>query len=236
MKKVVFFISFAFVVIAGVMLYLVKVGVSLRPAEYIKPSVMTDGIATVARDVSLRIFPELQSDDYLVWGLPDESALGGAPSAAEARQLVELLKNEEERVRAKKITVMADAGRVSDGNAGPDLQNCAVPCWILRPQDQAHELAPNSFIAGRLRPLAEKNSQHYFTMTVIPFQFGQAVPDECWGEKRLDFRCIQLVSIQAAEKKLPKDRVPLSMKPPQHPRHFFMNKYNEHDFFLFIEL
>jgi hypothetical protein len=231
MKKVVFFISFAFVVIAGVMLYLVKVGVSLRPAEYIKPSAMTDGIATVARDVSLRIFPELQTDDYLIWGLPDESGEGGPAAAAEARELVELLKNEEEHARGKKISVTADVG-----TPGPDVSTCASPCWILRKQDQANELSPNAFIKEKIRPRTETSDKHYFTLTVVPFEFGKPVPDECWGEKRLDFRCIQLVSIQAAQKKLPKEnRGGVATKSGPKPRYFFMNKYNEGDFFLFIE-
>jgi hypothetical protein len=227
MKKIIFFFSFAFIVIAAVMIYLVKVGVSIRPAMYIKPSPMTEGLQTVARDVSLRLFPDLQTDDYLVWGLPEASG--------ESQQLVQLLQAEEERARGKKITIFPSSSPGAAVANAPDLALCVSPCWILRKQDQAHELSPNRFISEQLRPLVEKNGKHYFTLTVIPFQFGTPVPDECWGEKRLDFRCIQLVSIQANEKKVLKDRASGAAPAANTKRYFFMNKYNEGDFFLFIE-
>lgn len=225
------FLGLAFVIISAVMIYLVKVGVSLRPALYIKPSLMTDGVNTVARDVSLRLFPDLQGAGYLVWGI--------ASTDGESQRILNLLKTEEEHARGKSISVLA----ASDQTSSEELAQCATPCWILREHDQAHELTANAFIREKLRPLSEKIGTKYFTLTIVPFRFGVPVPEECWAEKRLDFKCIQLVSVQAAERKLPKNRVPPRAGPAgaelkaneSSPRYFFMNKYNEGDYFLFIE-
>jgi hypothetical protein len=173
------------------------------------------------------LFPDLQGADYVVWGLPAENA--------ESPEILNLLKSEEEKARGKTIHVMTAGAETSEDA----LKACSTPCWILRAQDQAHELKANAFLQEKLRPLAEAEGKKYFTLTVVPFQFSREVPQECWEEKRLDFECIQAVSVQTTIRKLPKHMQSeieegTRGKNPR-ARYFFLNKYNESDFFLFIE-
>lgn len=230
-------LTLACLVIAGVMLYLVKKGVSLRPALYIKPSPMTEGMKTVARDLSLRLFPEFQDARYVVWGIDAKDV--------EALEVLNSLKAEEERSKAKPVQILT----VSDATTAEDLQKCQTPCWLLRPQEQAHELKPNHFSDEVLKPFLIRQNAGYFNLTIVPFEFAAEVPTECWAERRLDFECIQKVSVQATERKLPEEvKVDLdSLRKtgkhaesfvrgsPRRKRYFFLNKYNESDFFLFLE-
>lgn len=209
MKKITILLSLAFLIIAAVMIYLVKTGVSLRTAPYIRPSLVSADFLNVPDSVFTRIFPELQSAHYIIWGLPEMSD--------EAVVFVkEFTRRYEEQFKAK-VNMLADPLQVSKD----DVEKCEKPCWIFLPQDRAHQLALNEWIEQNVWHL----KRNYITMTWMDFVRNPEVPTHCVEEKRLDFECLPLVAIKDVERKF---REP-------NKRYFFMRKYQDQDFFLFVE-
>lgn len=69
MKKLIFLISIASIVIAACMIYLIKTGISLSPAVLIKPSHF-DSESTVVAATVQRLFPQLS--EYKRWGVTSD--------------------------------------------------------------------------------------------------------------------------------------------------------------------
>jgi hypothetical protein len=89
------------------------------------------------------------------------------------------------------------------------------------PQDKANTLTPNAWIDEKIVP-TQKN---YLTLTVMPFNGDEMVSDFCDQQKRQTLECITPVSVREIHRK---------MKDPKQ-LYFFLRKYNERDFFLFVQ-
>ena len=209
MKKVYLLIAGALTLISLCLIYLVKQGVSLRSEPIIRPSIISADQKNVAFGVITRLAPEFQNADYVIWGLP-----GDGPSE---QNLMALMKAKYEEVYRKSVQMIEHARTRSP----QEISGCQSPCWLIVSQDDAHRLGKNDFLREVIDPLKKK----YFSITLVGFSRGAEVSPQCLQEKRLDFPCLSQLAIHEAERK---------MKEPGH-KYFFMKRYLEKDYFLFLE-
>lgn len=207
MKTILSIIAASFVVIAACMLYLVKTGVVMRSAPYIKPTTIQQDIEIVAEQSILRLFPDLQNAKFVLWGL-DLNKEDQQRFLAKAQQ-------EYERRFPHKVKLLNSAESTSE-----QVKDCATPCWILMPQEGAHQLEGNGFIEQNIKPLTEQ----YISISWIDFQNPKEVPAECIDQKYLNLFCMKWVGLNEAQRRF-KD---------QGQRYFFMRKYLDHDYFVYV--
>ncbi|UYL10303.1 hypothetical protein B9G69_006885 [Bdellovibrio sp. SKB1291214] len=209
MKKIFALLGLVFAIITFCMIYLVRKGVSLRSEPLIRPTVISADQRNIASHTVLRIFPDLQNNDYILWGVLPES-----PDT-------QLLMTHFLEEYFKKLQIPPHI--IQDGTkASPEeIKNCAKPCWVKMPHDQANTLAGNSLIEEKIIP----THKNYLTLTVMPFNGDETVSEFCDQQKRLTLECITPVSVREIHRK---------MKDPKQ-LYFFLRKYNERDFFLFVQ-
>ncbi|MFS4459233.1 hypothetical protein [Bdellovibrio sp. HCB2-146] len=209
MKKIGFLLGGAFVIITVCMLYLVRKGISLRTAPLIKPTEISTDRHNIAEHLVLRLFPELQSNDIILWGI--------LPENAESQALVQMAASDYERMFKTPVHFISNA----ESATLQDFQNCKKPCWILLAKDKANELTPNEFIDKNIQPL----NRPYITLTLVNFTGAEEVTDACENQHRLHLDCLVPLSVRDAKKK---------MKDPN-KLYFFLRKYNDRDYFLFTQ-
>lgn len=221
MNKVWFALIGAMVLIAAVMMFLVMKGVGLRAAPLIRPSLMDADLQIVASSTVSRLYPELQKTPLIVLGVLPLN---------ERRQL--LLK---QLTEAFKKTFQKEPGQLdlSTAPAGGEsitdqLAACPRPCWILGPLMEANELAGTTSSNQGLmevRAALQNSGEVYFNLSAIDFDRVVETPVDCLDEKRLSYRCLAPLVVHDSLRKM-KDAV---------AKYFFLRKYNERDYFLFLE-
>ncbi len=213
MKKVMAALALSLLIISACIFYLLRTGISLRPAPLIMPSVMSEDQSHVASAIVHRLFQEFQDSHYVLWGV--------LPETEDSVRILNLAVQEYEKTFHLSVNFIRDAETASEEY----LRACKKPCWLLISNKKANQLdlkpEAGSFIESHLRPL----NLPFFTLTFIPFQKNTVVTDECNNQKRLSLDCLVSVSVREAIRK---------MKDPS-KRYFFMNKYNEIDYFLFLQ-
>lgn len=209
MNRVFSAIVLSLLIISACIVYLVRSGISLRAAPIIQPSHMDADGGNVAKSLNVRLFQELQNSHYVVWGV--------LPETAESALLISKAAEEYEKIFHKSVQFIRDA----EGASPEYLRACAKPCWLTVARTKANQLSANPFIQNNILSLDEP----FFTITIVPFKPDEIVPDGCDGEKRLSLRCFAPISVRSVRRKI---KVPGK-------RHFFLNKYYENDFFLFIQ-
>jgi hypothetical protein len=209
MKKLILLVAFGFVVISACLVYLVKSGIALRSAPQIKPSVIAADFHNVPQGLFLRLYPDLQPAYYFLWGVSYDSP--------EVQKTIFALKDQYEKEFRRPVQILFSGPQLT-----PEaVRNCASPCWLILASGQAHELGRNELIETHIKP----HLRTYTTLTWIDFDGVAEVPERCQIQKFLDLECLKLVSVREVQKK---------MKDPRQ-RYFFMRKYLDHDFFLFVQ-
>lgn len=209
MKAIFSILAICFVLITATIVFIIRSGVSIRTAPIIKPSIISPDFNNVFQGISLRLFPDFQQAEFVLWGIPE--------SSLEAQNTLSQLQKKVEAEMGTSISILRNGLTATQ----QDIQNCARPCWVLLPEDSAHELTANMWVNENLRP----SGSTYFTITWVQFNRTSTVPEYCTKEKRLDLECLKKVSIQEVSRKI---------KAPDR-RYFFMRKYLDRDYFLFIE-
>lgn len=209
MKIIISLLSLGFVIIIACLVYLLNSGVSIRTAPIIKPSIVSQDFINVPQGLFLRLFPDIQQSHYILWSVSQNSA--------EVQKTLSVMRERTEKELHAPVQFIYDGANAT----AQEVQACARPCWILFAEDQAHELQPNSWIESHVKPLGRP----YFTLSWIPFQREVKVPEGCVKEKRLDLECLKVISVQEVRRKMKDDSV----------RYFFMRKYMDRDYFLFVE-
>ena len=209
MNRIFSAIALSLLLISACIVYLVRSGISLRAAPIIQPSLMDFNSDNVAKALNIRLFQEMQNSRYVIWGV--------LPETEESARLINKAAEEYERLFHKPVQFIRDAEVAS----AEYLRACAKPCWLTVASAKANPLSANTFIKDSILSLAEP----FFTITIVPFKPDVEVPDGCEGEKRLSLRCFVPISVRSVRRKI---------KEPE-KRHFFLNKYYENDFFLFIQ-
>ncbi len=209
MKKIVALLGLAFLIISACLIYLVKSGVGLRSAPIIRPSILLEDGQNMSLGVVARLAPDFQTADYLL--------LGFLPETADSQKFLEMLKSEYEMLYKKSVQILPNAIEAKP----EDIQACIAPCWLLLPNTMANELSNNEWIQKLIRPL----NRNYFSITWIPFSTGGEVTDACVQQKRLTLDCLKMLSVHEAKRKMKETE----------KRYFFMRKYLDRDYFLFVE-
>lgn len=207
MKIISWILGLGFLIITACILYVIKSGVSIRTAPMIKPAAVSADFTNVPQSLFLRLFPDLQQSHYILWGVSQNSS--------EVQKTLSILKDRYELEFKKPVHFIYDglAATLSD------VEKCPHPCWILFPEEQAHELNANSWQQKNLHPL----QRTYFTLTWISYERNLQVQEHCVAEQRLDLECLKQVSVNEVRRKMPE------------PRSFFMRKYMDRDYFLLVE-
>ncbi|KYG63852.1 hypothetical protein AZI86_13620 [Bdellovibrio bacteriovorus] len=209
MKTIISLLSLGFVIIIVCLVYLLRSGVSIRTAPIIKPSIVSPDFTNVPQGLFLRLFPDIQQSHYILWSVSQNSA--------EVQQTLSIMKERAEKELRQPVQFIYNGPKATL----EEVKACARPCWILFPEDQANELKSNDWINTRLKPL----DRPYFTISWIAFHRDITVPEPCIKEKRLDLECLKVVSIQEVRRKMKEESA----------RYFFMRKYMDSDYFLFLE-
>lgn len=209
MKIIGSILVFCCIVITICIFFLVKSGVSLHPAPYIKPAIIAADGHNIPMGIFMRLFPDLQKSHYVLWGFSMKNS--------EEQKTFDSVKDRYEAESKMTVSVISNPEAVSE----QVVKDCAQPCWIVFPEEKANELAPNAWILQNITPL----NAEYVTITWVDFKRGMDVPENCQHMKYLDFTCIKAVAVNAVDRKI-KDK---------DQRYFFMQKYQDRDHFLFVE-
>ena len=207
MKWIVGGLSAACVIISICIIAIVRSGVSIRTAPLIKPTAIQGDPQIIGEHLSLRLFPDLQSTHYWLWGVDRQNP--------EVTTTLETMKVAYQKRFQRPIHELEASTATTEM-----VRDCPQPCWIYTDDKKAHELETNPFIEKFIHP----TQKDYRTVSWIETPRKVAVPSHCVEEKRLSFDCLAKVSMHEVERK---------MKSP-HPRHFFLRKYLDHDLFVFI--
>lgn len=208
MKKMSILLGLGFIIVTLCMLYLVRSGVSLRAQMLIKPTEMSDDLHAITQSVVLRLYPDFQKSDYVLWGLPLDST--------EAKNSFDSIRNEYQKQSKKTVQVINDF----DQATALQIAECQTPCWILGHSEKTNQLTENKMIDLKLK----STQKSFMTLSWLSFQKVESVPDHCLSEKRLDLACLKFLSLKQVEKKMTRNN-----------RNFFLNEYNEKDLFLFVQ-
>lgn len=208
MKKISYLIVFALLIISACILHLVKKGVSLRPESLISPSMANADLQNLPPAIFSRLLPQFEESQDVIFGF--------LPMTSESQKFFDSLRAEYQANLPQQVTVI-DPSTTAGKKA---LESCTKACWILTSSENANQLKANAFIDQTIRP---RNSK-FITLTWMPFSLPVKVPMDCFSEKRLDFSCFRLLSIQASQRKIKAGQ-----------RNFFLNSYNGKDYFLFVE-
>lgn len=180
----------------------------MRSAPIIRPSEISEDRYNIAHGIIYRLSPEFQDSHYVLWGF--------LPQSSESQRIFAHFRTEYERVFQHPVHLYENAETASL----EDLLACEKPCWLLLPQEKAHELTKNNFITEKIQPLGRP----FISVTWLPFSKLEEVPEYCVREKRLTLECLKVLGIHESQRK---------MKPGH--QYFFLKKYNERDFFLFFQ-
>lgn len=207
MKVIYWILGICLVIVSACVLYLVKTGIVMRAAPYIKPTNIESDPAIIGEHLYMRLFPDFQSARYVLWGVHPES---------EEVQIT-LSKIRELYEKQFRTTInMINAETATE----QDVANCQTPCWVFFAPEKAHSLVPNEFVHEKI----EKVTPMYFSITWVDFKNPEPVPQNCIDQKFLDLHCLKLVSLEDAQRRF-KDHG---------QRYFFLRKYLDHDYFLFV--
>lgn len=209
MKKVALFLSLSIVIIAGIIVHLMRSGISLRSEPLIKPTVVDADHRNVAAHFVLRLYPELLNTHYLIFGI--------LPETEESQRVLSLMTEEFFKLIKQPVQILRNAETLS----AAEIAACHKPCWLLVDRQKANQLTPNEFIDQKIRPL----NQPFMNLTYVPFRGDEEVSDFCNNEKRLTLECLGPVAVRDVHRKL-KDHS---------QRYFFLRKYNNLDYFLFVQ-
>ncbi len=207
MKWIVGGLATACVIISICIIIIVRSGVSIRSAPLIKPTAIQADPRIIGEHLSLRLFPDLQSSHYWLWGVDRQNP--------EVYTTLQTIKAAYQKRFQRPIHELEATAATAE-----TVRLCPQPCWIYLDDRKAHELEPNAFIENFIHP----TQKDYRTVSWIETPRQVSVPPHCVEEKRLSFDCLAKVSMHEVERK---------MKSP-HPRHFFLRKYLDHDLFIFI--
>ena len=203
-KKVYALLILTLIAITLVMISLLKKGVTLRLEPLIKPTVIDSNFEPVARHLFLRLFPDFQDADYIIWSFDTES---------EETELFKIrIKSEFESKINKKLSFY-DFSLEKPQN---DLDLCSKPCWIYSKSQQDAEIIEQTMRAKQ---------NNYRVIYGIHYTEVPEVSEACLSQSRLEYKCIPPIALNDVKKKLKDNSA----------RYFFLKKYLDLHFYLFIK-
>lgn len=211
-KKVYIILGTALVIISLCMVYITFKGAGLRTEPIIKPSPIDKDHANITFGVIRRMFPSFQKSDYVIWGADLEKV-------NEENDIIKLLQTE----HFKQLGTYPNPKIVTNETSDEEIKNCTKPCWIIVDKNHASQL--NGSQNEILEKVKKQLGPNYFSITIMEFSPEIAVTENCNSEKFISADCVMPISVREAKRYM-KDK---------NTRYFFMRRYNEVDYFLFLQ-
>ena len=196
-------------VITACILYLVQNGISLRAAPLIQPSKIEDDYKNVADALTHRLFQQFQNSHYVIWGVK--------PETPETERLLNYIADDYKKIFKETLHNLDDAENADE----QALLNCSKPCWLKVTKAASHRLDLISDFESKIKKL----ERPFFSITLISFSGDESVPNACERQKRLSFNCLVPISVRSVSRKF-RDST---------KKYFFLNRYYENNYFLFIQ-
>lgn len=198
-KKIYWIFGIVFLVISSAMITIIKRGVTLRLQPLIKPTQLENNLEPMARHLFLRMFPDFQQADYVIWNFE------GASKETELffSQITNRFESE-----IKKVNFLSPNHAL--------LGECPAPCWAT-----STSVSQLSDLKKQLVGLNKK----WIVIHWKNYNAVEVVSDVCLNQKILSEECIIPVAVNDVKKRLKDPSV----------RYFFLKKYLDRDFYLFIK-
>jgi len=196
MKIILSLLAAALLISSGVMFFLVKKGVALRPAGVIAPTEIGINSELIGKSIALRLFPDFQTAKNVIWHMD-----------IEAEPYTHIPETVLSHYQTNNKPSFYDLRKAPPSH-------CSENCWYV------HALSTPLPEALLQKMKTEPSVEIY----VQYFERGEEVPELCESEKILEFKCVRPVSVREVRKKI-KTPVP----------YFFMRRYLDSQFYLFIE-
>jgi hypothetical protein len=207
MKIIISAFIICFLLIGGVIFNLTTKGIALRSSGVIKPTLLGTDNYLIAHSLALRLFPEFQTMKNVVWS--PELGLETIVDAITLQTALEL-KKEKTNVSPEIITVAA-----LENEPFPELTVSENYRWWILPTTRQDLLTSfkNTF-----------SNQNFIIIFIHSFDRNEAFPAECEDIKILNHDCLRAAAVREVRKKLKSDS-----------DYFFMRRYQDNEFYLFIE-
>ncbi len=207
MKIIISAFIICFLLIGGVIFNLVSKGIALRSTGVIKPTLLGTDHYLVAHSLALRLFPEFQTMKTVVW-MPEQ----GSEILVDAITLQTALE-----LKKEKTNVFPEIISVSptENEPLPQLTISENYRWWILPAAR-QELLTSFKITF--------SNQNFIIIFVESFKRNEAFPAQCEEIKILNHECLRATAVREVSKKL-KSNSP----------YFFMRRYQDNEFYLFIE-
>jgi hypothetical protein len=193
------------VLVVGVLLFLVKKGVILRPQPLIKPSLIESDFKPVGQRVFMRLYPQLRDIDFIFL----RSSLKPKEHSAFVRDFTA----EFELQLKKKLNFSFISSQ--DFESGPSIF-CESPClvWVTGELDRV-----------QIENGGNRSKKSWLEIRAWTFQGEPQMTDLCLEQARLSDDCLFQVAMKLSEKK----------RKGLEGRLFFLYQYLDQHFYLFIE-
>jgi hypothetical protein len=174
MKTISIVMGLALLIISGILIFLLKSGVALKPAGVIKPAEIGANPEHIGKSVAVRLFPEFHAVKNTIWYVEsDEEPIASLPLVAYEHLKLPVKPNLQDLRRGR-------------------LDECPEKCWYIVKIGTA---LPEELTA-RLK--AEESVEIY----VQHFKRDEQVPEACEKEKILEPSCVKPVTVREVRRKL----------------------------------
>lgn len=176
MKSIFWIFATVFLIISAAMIWIVKSGVTIRMQPLIKPTVVGENLYPMARHLFLRMFPDFQQTDFVLWSLDT--------SSSEAELFLSQMVQEYES-QLKSV-------RYFDEAKNP-IESCPSPCWaVSSTQEKLSEWKQKLTNSGK----------KWISISWKSYSNVESVSEECLTQKVLSQNCLLPVAVNDVKKKL----------------------------------
>lgn len=176
MKKLIVLIAVVSVFIIAVMIHLIRDGVIVRPQPLIKPTIIQADFSIVPEHLFMRLFPEFQSVNYVLWRI-DLPPLEKKALLSQVQKLVES--------QAHQLVQWISSNL--------EIQNCVGQCWMEVAIEVPVDQAKIEF---------EKQNKKGIQIRIFQYSHLEPLSESCEHQKILNEECLYSVGLNLAKKKL----------------------------------
>lgn len=175
-KKIYWIFGIVFLIISLAMVAILKRGVTLKLQPLIKPTKLEVNLEPMARHLFLRMFPDFQQAEYVVWNFESET---------KETELFYSQVSSRFESEMKKINFL-------DPNSSL-LEECAAPCWVT---------ATSASQLTELKKQLEGTDKKWIVIHWKTYHAVEDVSEVCLNQKVLSEDCIRPVAVNDVKKRL----------------------------------
>lgn len=178
MKITYWILGIAFVIMTGIMIFLLKNGGALRAIGVIKPTEFGSDFDYIGKAVAVRMFPEFHAAKNVIWYLDHQD-----------EDFTKVFQATYQHYQNPQKPPLHDLRQESE--------LCADKCWYV-------QQLGNSLPQALVEKMKTESSIEIF---IQDFKRDESVPPECENQKLIDYKCMRPISVREIHRKL-KDPVP----------------------------